>query len=128
MSRAAGNPGELVLVVEDEDRVRSLTVHCLRELGYTVRHAEGASTALRILDANPAITLLFTDIVMPEINGRKLADEALRRRPELKVLFTTGYTRNAIVHNGVLDPGVHLISKPFTLDQLAAKVRDVLDA
>jgi DNA-binding NtrC family response regulator len=83
--------------------------------------------ALRILDADPGVTLLFTDIVMPEINGRNLADEALRRRPGLKVLFTTGYTRNAIVHNGVLDPGVHLIGKPFTIDQLAAKVRDVLD-
>lgn len=65
---------------------------------------------------------------MPEVNGRKLADEALRRRPELKVLFTTGYTRNAVVHNGVLDPGVELIGKPFTVDQLAAKVRAILDA
>ena len=64
---------------------------------------------------------------MPDMNGRKLADEALRRRPDLKVLFTTGYTRNAVVHNGVLDPGVHLIGKPFTIEALAAKVRDVLD-
>ncbi len=64
---------------------------------------------------------------MPGINGRKLADEALARRPELKVLFTTGFTRNAVVHNGVLDPGVHFIAKPFTLEQLAAKVREVLD-
>jgi CheY-like chemotaxis protein len=126
-NRAAGNPSESILVVEDEERVRSLTVGCLRELGYTVQHADSAAAALRILDADPAIRLLFTDIVMPEINGRKLADEALRRRPELRVLFTTGYTRNAIVHNGVLDPGVHLIGKPFTIDQLAAKVRDILD-
>ena len=74
------------------------------------------------------MTLLFTDIVMPDINGRKLADEALRRKPGLKVLYTTGYTNNAIIHNGVLDPGVHLITKPFTLEQLAAKVRDVLEA
>ncbi|WP_293413218.1 response regulator [Phenylobacterium sp.] len=80
------------------------------------------------MDSNPEITLLFTDVVMPEVNGRKLADEALRRRPELKVLFTTGYTRNAVVHNGVLDPGVELIGKPFTVDQLAAKVRAILDA
>ncbi len=117
----------MVLVVEDEERVRALTVDCLRELGYSVHHADGAASALRILDANPGISLLFTDIVMPEINGRKLADEALRRHPGLKVLFTTGYTRNAIVHNGVLDPGVQLISKPFSLDQLAAKLREVLD-
>ncbi len=127
LGRQAGQASELVLVVEDEERVRAATVGCLRELGYTVRHAEGAAAALRILDSTPAVTLLFTDIVMPEINGRQLADEALKRRPDLKVLFTTGYTRNAVVHNGVLDPGVHLIGKPFTIDQLAAKVRDVLD-
>jgi signal transduction histidine kinase len=126
-NRTLASANESVLVVEDEERVRVLTVGCLRELGYTVHHAESAAAALRILDADPSIKLLFTDIVMPEINGRKLADEALRRRPGLKILFTTGYTRNAIVHNGVLDPGVHLIGKPFTLDQLAAKMRDVLD-
>jgi DNA-binding NtrC family response regulator len=85
-------------------------------------------TALRVLDEQAGVTLLFTDIVMPDINGRKLADEALRRKPGLKVLYTTGYTNNAIIHNGVLDPGVHLITKPFTLEQLAAKVRDVLEA
>jgi signal transduction histidine kinase/ActR/RegA family two-component response regulator len=126
--RAQGSPGELVLVVEDEDNVRKLTVEMLRELGYSVAHADGATAALRALDANPATTLLFTDIVMPDINGRKLADEATRRHPHLKVLYTTGYTRNAIVHNGVLDQGVHLISKPFTLDQVASKLREVLDA
>ena len=63
---------------------------------------------------------------MPEMNGRRLAEEAQRRRPALKVLFTTGYTRNAIVHNGTLDPGVNLLSKPFTLDQLARKVFETL--
>jgi DNA-binding response OmpR family regulator len=65
--------------------------------------------------------------VMPDTNGKKLADEARRRRPELKVLFTTGYTANAVVHGGVLDAGVNFLSKPFTLNQLAAKVRSVLD-
>jgi len=90
--------------------------------------APNAVTALRVLDEQAGVTLLFTDIVMPDINGRKLADEALRRKPGLKVLYTTGYTNNAIIHNGVLDPGVHLITKPFTLEQLAAKVRDVLEA
>ena len=80
-----------------------------------------------MLDAHPEVDLLFTDVVMPDMNGRQLADEARRRKPALKVLFTTGYTRNAIVHNGVLDPGVQLISKPFTLDQLARKVAAVLD-
>jgi CheY-like chemotaxis protein len=71
---------------------------------------------------------LFTDIVMPEVNGAQLAAEARRRRPALKVLFTTGYTRNAVVHNGVLDAGVELISKPFTIDELAMKIRTTLDS
>jgi len=82
---------------------------------------------LRLIDGERAITLLFTDIGLPgELNGRNLADEAKRRRPLLKVLFTSGYTRNAIVHNGVLDPGVDLIVKPFTVDALAAKIARVL--
>jgi len=123
-----GRPEEVVLVVEDEAQVRHLSVEALRELGYTVLQAPNAVGALRVLDEQAGVTLLFTDIVMPDINGRKLADEALRRKPGLKVLYTTGYTNNAIIHNGVLDPGVHLISKPFTLEQLAAKVRDVLEA
>jgi CheY-like chemotaxis protein len=70
---------------------------------------------------------VFTDIVMPEVDGRRFAEEALRRRPGLRVLYTTGYTRNAIVQNGVLDPGVQLLSKPYTLEQLALKLREVLD-
>ena len=113
-------------MVEDEEQVRHLSVEALRELGYTVLQAPNAMTALRVLDEQPEVTLLFTDIVMPDINGRKLADEALRRKPGLKVLFTTGYTNNAIIHNGVLDAGVHLLTKPFTLEQLAGKVRDAL--
>ena len=84
--------------------------------------------ALRLLEAHPEVALLFTDVIMPEVNGRKLADEALRRRPGLKVLFTTGYSRNAIIHNGVLKPGVQLIGKPFTVGELAAKLRAVLGA
>ncbi|MBJ7264712.1 MAG: response regulator [Burkholderiaceae bacterium] len=119
---------EVILVVEDEPSVRQFSVEALCELGYQVLEADGGTAALRILDAHPEIDLLFTDVVMPEINGRKLADEALKRRPDLKVLFTTGYTRNAIVHNGVLDAGVFLIGKPFSLEELAARVREVLDA
>ena len=90
--------------------------------------ADSAAAALRLLDAHPEIVVMFTDVIMPDVNGRRLADEALRRRPDLKVLFTTGYTRNAVVHNGVLDPGVELLGKPFTIEELAAKMRDVLDA
>jgi CheY-like chemotaxis protein len=122
----ADGQGELVLVVEDEDSVRSLTADSLRELGYEVIEANGAAAALRLLDANPRIALLFTDIVMPDMNGRKLADEAVKRRPGLRVIYTTGFTRNAVVHNGVLDPGVNFLPKPFTLQQLGDKVREVL--
>ena len=122
-----GDRSEIILVVEDDPLVRRLTTEALRELGYTVFDSESASDARAILECEPGITLLFTDVVMPGVNGKKLADEALRLRPNLKVLYTTGYTPNAVVHGGVLDAGVHFLSKPFTLDQLAAKVRTVLD-
>jgi CheY-like chemotaxis protein len=122
-----GDRSEVVLVVEDDSLMRRLTADALHELGYTVFESENAASALATLDRVTDIKLLFTDVVMPDVNGKKLADEALRRRPGLKVLFTTGYTANAVVHGGVLDQGVNLISKPFTLDQLAAKVRAVLD-
>lgn len=122
-----GRADETVLVVEDEDAVRVLTVEGLRDLGYTVLEAAGGEEALRLLDKNPSVTLLFTDVVMPHMNGRQLVDEACKRRPSLKVLFTTGYTRNAVVHNGTLDPDVRLLGKPFTLEHLARTVRDVLD-
>jgi signal transduction histidine kinase/CheY-like chemotaxis protein len=119
---------ETVLVVEDEDTVRGVTVDMLTELGYRVLQAEGAMSGLKMLDAHPEVTLLFTDVVMPDVNGRKLADEAKKRRPDLRVLFTTGYTRNAIVHNGVLDAGVHLIVKPFTMEALAQKLEEIFRA
>jgi len=123
-----GDYREVILVVEDEPAVRRFSVDALTELGYRVLEASGGMAALQLLDEHPDIDLMFTDVVMPEMNGRKLADEALKRRPELKILFTTGYTRNAIVHNGVLDVGVHLIGKPFSLEQLASGVRTALDA
>jgi signal transduction histidine kinase len=122
-----GNRSEVVLVVEDDALMRRLTVDALHELGYTVFESENAAGALATLDRVADVTLLFTDVVMPDVNGKKLADEAVRRRPGLKVIFTTGYSANAVVHGGVLDRGVHFISKPFALDQLAAKVRSVLD-
>ncbi|MEI9904439.1 MAG: ATP-binding protein [Asticcacaulis sp.] len=123
-----GEGQEVVLVVDDEPAVRQFSLDALQELGYRVLEADGAATALRVLEAHPEIDLLFTDIVMPDVNGRKLADAAREKRPGLRVLYTTGYTRNAVVHNGVLDPGVELIGKPYSLEQLAAKVRQVLDS
>ncbi|HEX5184216.1 MAG TPA: CHASE3 domain-containing protein [Allosphingosinicella sp.] len=118
---------EIVLVVEDEERVRHVSVDALRELGYTVVQASDAKQALAVLAIQPRVDLLFTDVVMPGMNGRQLADEVARQWPKVRVLFTTGYTRNAIVHNGMLDPGVAFLPKPFTMEQLALKVRQVLD-
>jgi PAS domain S-box-containing protein len=123
--RAIGS--ETVLVVEDDAALRAYSVEILQELGYAVIEAENGAAALEALERN-RVDLLFTDVVIPGgINGRQLADEALRRRPMLKVLFTTGYTRNAIVHHGRLDAGVHLIGKPFTFDELGTKIRSLLD-
>ena len=89
--------------------------------------ASDGPQAIDILHVHPRISLLFTDVVMPKMNGRVLADQAKKMRPELKVLFTTGYTRNAVVHNGMLDAGVAFLPKPFTVVELATKVRRVLD-
>lgn len=123
-----GEPSIVLLVVEDDPRVRNVSVSLLRNLGYSVVHAEGATTALAKLDEIPGINLLFTDIVMPEVDGRRLADAARKRKPDLKVLFTTGFTKNAVIHGGILDGGVNLLSKPFTIEQLARKVHEVLKA
>jgi CheY-like chemotaxis protein/anti-sigma regulatory factor (Ser/Thr protein kinase) len=120
-------PGEVILVVEDEDRVRRVSAESLRELGYTVLEAPRAEIALQLLGERPEITLLLTDIVMPEVDGRQLADRALVLRPDLPIVFMTGYTRNAIIHNGVVDAGINLLPKPFTMEQLARKLRAVLD-
>lgn len=117
-----------VLVVEDEEGVRRFAVEALNELGYDVLEADCGPAALRLMAAHPEIGLLLTDVVMPDMDGRRLASEALKLRPDLKVVFATGYTRNAIVHNGVLDPGTHLISKPFTLAQIATKLDELLHA
>ncbi|TPI51517.1 response regulator [Mesorhizobium sp. B3-1-7] len=117
---------ETVLLVEDDARVRFSTAATLLELGYTVVEAASGEEALRKLAENAAIALMLTDIVMPGMNGRQLAEQARGRSQSLKVVFMTGFTRNAVVHNGVLDHDVHFIAKPFTLEQLAAKLRDAL--
>jgi CheY-like chemotaxis protein len=119
---------ETILVVEDDEALRLYTVEVLTDLGYCVLAAANAAAALEIIGRSPEIDLLFTDIVMPGgMNGRQLADEAIRQKPMLKVLFTTGYTANAIVHHGRLDPDVELISKPFTYESLGRKIRTLLD-
>ena len=124
-----GTMNESILVVEDDDDVRAHTTATLRELGYQVLEAPNAKAALEMLDRRPEVQLLFTDVGLPGgMNGRQLVDAARSRRPDLKVLYTTGYARNAIVHDGRLDPGVQLLPKPFTYAALAGRLRDVLDA
>jgi CheY-like chemotaxis protein len=118
---------ETILVVEDHPNLRRYTVTTLAELGYHVLEAETGDIALRVLRDTPSVDLLFTDVVLPGgMTGRELADQARCERPRLPVLFTTGYTKNAIVHNGRLDPGVDLLGKPFTREALAKKIRRVL--
>jgi PAS domain S-box-containing protein len=120
---------QTILVVEDDDDVRAHSVEILNELGYRVLEAPNGQAALEIMDRQPEVALLFTDVGLPGgMNGRQLAEEARRRRPGLQVLYTTGYAQNAIIHDGRLDPGVELITKPFSYPQLAAKLRDLLDA
>ncbi len=127
LETVADGGSETILVVEDHDGLREYSTSVLRELGYRVLEAAEGGEALELLRTREDVQLLFTDVVLPGLNGRQLADQALLLRPDLKVLFTTGYTRNAIVHNGRLDQGVDLIGKPFTFAALAAKVREVLD-
>jgi CheY-like chemotaxis protein len=122
----AGPGGESILVVEDDDDARAFIAETLRELNYIVFRATDAPSALKIL-ATERVDLLLTDVVLPGRNGRDLADEAAAKRPGLNVLFMTGYSRNAIVHNGRLDQGVCMIQKPFTQAALAAKIRNLLD-
>jgi signal transduction histidine kinase/ActR/RegA family two-component response regulator len=124
---AASGERRKVLVVEDDDRVRAFTEEALRDLGYDVVSVESAADALARAAQEPDLALLLTDVVMPDINGRELADQVLKLRPGLPVLYMTGFTRNAVVHNGMLDPGVNFMAKPFTVDQLAAKVKEALD-
>ena len=123
-----GDAAEIILVVEDDDEVRTFSADSLRELGYRVLEAPDGPTALRLLKQN-YVDLVFTDVVLPGgMTGAQVAAQARAARPNLKILFTTGYARNAIIHHGRLDKGVQLITKPFGFSDLAAKVRDVLDA
>nr|WP_298719987.1 response regulator [uncultured Steroidobacter sp.] len=121
---------ETILVVEDDPDVRAFTVETVRELGYDVLEARDGVNALNLLRQTPPgdIDLLFSDVVLPGgINGQQLAQQAVLLHPRLKVLFATGYARDVIVHHGRLDPGVQLITKPFAFEDLAARIRSVLD-
>ena len=123
-------PGqETILVVEDDEAVRRFATSALTRLGYRVHEARHGAEALGMLDTIGDFDLLFTDVVLPKgMNGRELAEEIKRRRPGVRVLYTSGYTADAIVHQGRLDPGVQLLSKPYRRPDLARRVREVLAA
>ena len=117
-----------ILVVEDNAALLRTTVRMLADSGYEVLTAENGAEALRLLGGGQRVDILFTDVVLTgPMNGRKVADEAAGLQPGLKVLFTTGYTRNAIIHHGRLDDDVELLGKPFSAADLAARVRKLLD-
>ncbi len=119
---------ETILLVEDEPSVKGFAVQVLRENGYNLLEAANGNEALRMAQEYAGeIHLLLTDVVMPQMGGKELADRLKPLRPDIKVLFTSGYTDNAIVHHGVLEPGIDFLQKPFSPETLAQKVREVLD-
>src|SRR5262249_47337157 len=118
---------ETVLMVEDEPLVREFTHRTLRDLGYTVLLAANGTDALAIAAAHrEEIHLLLTDVIMPQLSGKLLAEHLQRTRPNLRVLYISGYTDNTILHQGILEPEVAFLQKPFTPGTLALKVREVL--
>ena len=120
--------GETVLIVEDEAAVRMLIVETLEELGYAAIEAADGPTGLAILQSNRRVDLLVTDVGLPGLNGRQVADAARLRRPDLKVLFITGFAGNAAVGNGMLEAGMEILTKPFAMDALAAKLRAMIES
>ena len=120
---------ETILLVEDEAAILEMTTQMLEQLGYNVLAADTPGKAIRMArDHSGTIDLLLTDVVMPEMNGRDLAKNILSLYPEVKRLFMSGYTADVIAHQGVLDPGVHFVQKPFNTHTLTAKIRETLDA
>jgi CheY-like chemotaxis protein len=118
---------ERILVVEDDALVREQVSAQLESLGYAIRTAPDAIEALEVLESGAAFDLLFTDVILPRgMTGRQLVDEAVKRRPSLKVLYTSGYSENAVVHHGRLDPGVLLLAKPYRKEDLARMIRRAL--
>jgi CheY-like chemotaxis protein len=127
-SKTASHRNETILLVEDEANLRRLTCQYLKTQGYTVLEAaDGAAAVQLCVGHRGEVHLLLTDVIMPGMNGHALAKRIISLRPNVKVLYMTGYAENAIVHNGTLDPGVNLLQKPFSLQSLKEKVREVLD-
>jgi CheY-like chemotaxis protein len=124
---AQGEPGETVLVIDDEPTVRMLVTEVLSEMGYSAIEAGDATTGLKVLQSDARVGLVITDIGLPGgMNGRQLVEAARQSRPDLKVLFITGYAENAVIGNGILEPGMHVLSKPFSLEHLASRIREII--
>ncbi len=118
--------GETVLVVDDEPTVRMLVVEVLGDLGYVAIEAPDGAAGLSILQSEVRVDLLVTDVGLPGMNGRQLADAARVGRPNLKVLFITGFAENALVKNGQLELGMHVLTKPFAIDTFGTRIRDII--
>jgi len=116
-----------VLLVDDDEHVRRVAARALRTRGYTVIEASDGGAALAVLESRERVDLLLTDVVMPGMDGRQLAELACTKQPQLKVLYTSGYTDDAVVRHGVMQGAVDLIEKPFRIDSLARRVRQSLD-
>ena len=126
LPRAAA--GDTVLVVDDEAGIRMLVTDILEELGYQSLEAEDGQEGLAILQSEARVDLLITDVGLPGgMNGRQMADAARLVRPDLKVLFITGYAENAVIGNGQLDPGMHVMTKPFELDSLGRRIKELIN-
>jgi len=123
---AATGAGEAVLVIEDDSAVRLIISDVLRDLGYACIEASDGQSALPMLTSNTPLDLLITDVGLPGMNGRQIAEIARRHRPDLKILFVTGYAEHATGHAPFLEPGMEMVTKPFALDALALKIREMI--
>ena len=120
--------GQLVLIVEDDEKVRGLAVKVITALGYRVCEAEDGATALEAIDETADIDIMLTDVILPGgMSGRDIADEVAVRRPEVGIIFTSGYSADAIIHDGKLDEGAELLSKPYRRETLARALRRAVD-
>jgi two-component system, cell cycle sensor histidine kinase and response regulator CckA len=127
LKEAPTRGSEAILLVEDDDGLRDLAGIVLRKLGYTVHEAANGVEAMSIAENHAEIALLLTDVVMPQMSGKELADRLSSARPAMKVLFTSAYTEDAILHHGILDPGIDFLHKPYTPALLSRKARAALD-
>jgi CheY-like chemotaxis protein len=126
--KAQRGDGETVLVVDDEPSIRMMINDVLDDLGYTVLEAENGASALQILESRDRVDLLVTDVGLPGgMNGRQLADAALTSRPALKILFITGYAESAVMGEGQLKPGMHILTKPFSVETLEGRINEIIE-